>query len=400
MPASRQRSRSPCMALAVMAMMGTCPPCACSRWRMRRVALRPSRPGICTSISTRSTWPARSTASSPLSTSVIRCPIFSSRRRARRWFTGLSSATRMRRPRPSSLGTGGNMGGSKGGASGIDARAASNGDKGRSGPACSCTAASRSGTLKRKVLPSPGALSTAISPCIKMASRRQIVKPRPVPPNWRVVEPSTWAKASKIIACLSAGMPMPVSATASTTRHVSPCSSSMATVTVTPPSRVNLTALPSRLSSTWRSRPGSPLRVRGMPGGTMALSASPFCWALRAIERTLACTSSRRSNGTSSRSSLPASILEKSRMSLTMVSSASAEAFTKAMSSRCWASSVDSSTSSVMPRMPFMGVRISWLMLARNSLLARLAAWADSTARCMASRAARCSLMSMEKPSR
>ena len=27
-----------------------------------------------------------------------------------------------------------------------------------------------------------------------------------------------------------------------------------------------------------------------------------------------------------------------------------------------------------MPRMPFIGVRISWLMLARNSLLARLAA--------------------------
>ncbi len=43
-----------------------------------------------------------------------------------------------------------------------------------------------------------------------------------------------------------------------------------------------------------------------------------------------------------------------------------------------------------------MGVRISWLMLARNSLLARLAASADSTARCMAWRAARCSLMSMK----
>ena len=36
--------------------------------------------------------------------------------------------------------------------------------------------------------------------------------------------------------------------------------------------------------------------------------------------------------------------------------------------------------SSVMPMMPFMGVRISWLMLARNSLLARLAASAASLA--------------------
>ena len=35
-----------------------------------------------------------------------------------------------------------------------------------------------------------------------------------------------------------------------------------------------------------------------------------------------------------------------------------------------------------MPMMPFMGVRISWLMFARNSLLARLAASAASLARC------------------
>ena len=33
-----------------------------------------------------------------------------------------------------------------------------------------------------------------------------------------------------------------------------------------------------------------------------------------------------------------------------------------------------------MPKTPFMGVRISWLMLARNSLLARLAASAASFA--------------------
>ena len=36
-----------------------------------------------------------------------------------------------------------------------------------------------------------------------------------------------------------------------------------------------------------------------------------------------------------------------------------------------------------MPKTPFMGVRISWLMLARNSLLARLAASAASFAFCI-----------------
>ena len=39
-----------------------------------------------------------------------------------------------------------------------------------------------------------------------------------------------------------------------------------------------------------------------------------------------------------------------------------------------------SRASSVMPRMAFMGVRISWLTLARNSSLARLAAFAASLA--------------------
>ena len=33
-----------------------------------------------------------------------------------------------------------------------------------------------------------------------------------------------------------------------------------------------------------------------------------------------------------------------------------------------------------MPMMPFMGVRISWLMLARNALLASLAATAAARA--------------------
>src|ERR1035441_7116187 len=39
-----------------------------------------------------------------------------------------------------------------------------------------------------------------------------------------------------------------------------------------------------------------------------------------------------------------------------------------------------SRASSVMPMMPFIGVRISWLMLASNSLLARLAACSLSRA--------------------
>ena len=51
-------------------------------------------------------------------------------------------------------------------------------------------------------------------------------------------------------------------------------------------------------------------------------------------------------------------------------------------------------TSSVMPMTAFSGVRISWLILARNELFARLAASAASFACCKCSSARFRSLMS------
>ena len=60
MPAARQRSRSPFMAWAVMAMIGMWPPVAASRARIAAVASNPSISGICTSIRTTSNgWPSR-----------------------------------------------------------------------------------------------------------------------------------------------------------------------------------------------------------------------------------------------------------------------------------------------------------------------------------------------------
>ena len=49
-----------------------------------------------------------------------------------------------------------------------------------------------------------------------------------------------------------------------------------------------------------------------------------------------------------------------------------------------------------MPMMPFIGVRISWLMLARNSLLARVAASAASLARTSSRSACFRSVMSVK----
>jgi len=74
--------------------------------------------------------------------------------------------------------------------------------------------------------------------------------------------------------------------------------------------------------------------------------------------------------GDSWRAKRAVTILEKSRMSLSRDSKESAELFTVSRYSRCSSVSAVSSASSVMPMTPFMGVRISWLMFARNSLLA------------------------------
>ncbi len=82
----------------------------------------------------------------------------------------------------------------------------------------------------------------------------------------------------------------------------------------------------------------------------------------------------------SSRVILPDSILEKSRMSLMMPSSDSEAACTLEIRLRCSGSSCVSSASLDMPTIAFIGVRISWLMLAKKMDLAAVAASAASLA--------------------
>ena len=62
-----------------------------------------------------------------------------------------------------------------------------------------------SGTVNQNVLPSPGLLSTPISPPISSTSRCEIASPRPVPPYRRVVEPSACVNGSKSAAARLGG---------------------------------------------------------------------------------------------------------------------------------------------------------------------------------------------------
>ena len=119
-------------------------------------------------------------------------------------------------------------------------------------------------------------------------------------------------------------MPMPVSRTAKrSVTAVSPSSTSryghrdLAVLG-------ELDGVADEVGEDWRRRPGSPRRAAGTSASTSAVSSSPLLWACRASRSQVSSTVRRRSKSSVSSSSLPASILEKSRMSLMIVSSASA----------------------------------------------------------------------------
>src|SRR3989449_574266 len=207
-----------------------------------------------------------------------------------------------------------------------------------------------------------------------------IARPRPEPPCLRVVDPSAWANSSKMWDCAAALMPAPVSLTSKRSVTFCAVSSRPATRITTEPCSVNLIALPTRLVSTWPRRRGSPLTWVARFAGMLQASSSPLAWARSARRSTTSSSVRRRSMSTFSSSSFPASILEKSRRSLMMPSRFWPERCTVSAYLRCALVSPVSSNSSVIPRTPFIGVRISWLILARNELFAWFADSAASRA--------------------
>ena len=153
--------------------------------------------------------------------------------------------------------------------------------------------------------------------------RFEMARPSPVPPNLRVVEPSAWMNAPKMPILLVGGDADAGVADAEAQRDaIAGRGARPSTDSRTSPCSVNLTALPSRLTSTWRSRPASPTHGRPAPAGrrrgrAQALALGGQARPRRASTRAAA----RSSNGDASSSSLPASIFEKSRMSLIRSSS-------------------------------------------------------------------------------
>ena len=62
----------------------------------------------------------------------------------------------------------------------------------------SAASAGLTATSNLNVLPLPGRLCTVMLPPISSTSRRQIAKPRPLPPNRREIEPSIWVNSWNI----------------------------------------------------------------------------------------------------------------------------------------------------------------------------------------------------------
>ena len=242
--------------------------------------------------------------------------------------------------------------------------------------------------MKWNVLPGPSSapsdrsegLSTQIRPPIISTSRALMDRPRPVPPYLRVVEASAWENASKIWLCLSFETPMPVSVTAKWSCISSLSSDSFVTSTATLPAGVNLMALPTRLKIICRRRPASPNRASGTSCCTSQDSSRPFSLPTAPRLCTAALTLSRSPKSTGSISSRPALILEKSRTSLITASSDSADDLTISRYSPCSPERSVSRRKLRHSHDTFIGVRTSWLIVARNALLARSAASASSLA--------------------
>ncbi len=107
---------------------------------------------------------------------------------------------------------------------------------------------------------------------------------------------------------------------------------------------------------------------------------SPLAWAWAPNIRVSSRTTRVRSNGCSSSSRRPASILLKSRMSLTTASRSRPASRTEEAYSCSSPSRSDCSSRSVIPRTAFSGVRISWIIVARNSARAEPASSASARA--------------------
>ena len=173
------------------------------------------------------------------------------------------------------------------------------------------------------VLPRPTVLSRRNCPPIRLTKCREIVSPSPVPPYLRVVDESTCVKLANIVSCFSIGTPMPVSSTEIRNPIESASCDIRSTRSAIPPHSVNLMAFPTRFNKICLSLVGSPRTREATEVDTLPIRLNPFSSARMEYKSTVSATTVRRSNSVLSSVSKPASIFDRSRMSLTRLCRAS-----------------------------------------------------------------------------
>ncbi|MNL14774.1 hypothetical protein D3C87_1357310 [compost metagenome] len=182
--------------------------------------------------------------------------------------------------------------------------------------------------------------------------------------------------------------PIPVSITANDNASRSGVSVFPDTRNASPPTRVNLIALSSRHSRHCASLALSPCKRSGTPGATSTLKSSDLLDALPSNCTRNASTTPRRLKVDGVALSLPACNSVRVRMPLTMRIMSRAEP-----AAVCWYCSSSGSISTVCisssePITPFIGVRNSWVRVARNSSLSwllRASCWLRTSSFCPAS---------------
>ena len=221
-----------------------------------------------------------------------------------------------------------------------------------------------------KVLPSPGLLSTSSLPRINSTRRLVITKPIPVPSI-------TLNSAPRRLNGLnssprrSGDIPGPVSAILIRAR---PCSPREQFILMLPPSLLYLTALLSRFKNTCFNLIASASTSTSLnsAGSNSILILRSF--AMSATQATQPLITFTSDIASIESSILPVSILDKSRISSIKLSRCwPALLIARASDWRCSPRLASYSNNCENPRIAFKGVRSSWLMFERNSVLALLA---------------------------
>mmetsp|Transcript_4728 Transcript_4728/g.13258 ORF Transcript_4728/g.13258 Transcript_4728/m.13258 type:complete len:459 (+) Transcript_4728:1054-2430(+) len=239
------------------------------------------------------------------------------------------------------------------------------------------------GMLNLNTLPFPISLSSHILPPERSTMTLLMDSPNPVPLVSLVSVPSTCSKGRKTFSTSCAGIPRPVSSTSKCSMVSWP--TSVAWLLVPPsdtrmqmePQSVNLTALVHRLMSTCRSRTMSPPHISGMSGCrwyprlSLFLSAMMLTVSITSSMHCLMLTGSASFCPSFTAAAGAASTLEKSNTWFSSAIICWALQRTMDTSSCCSLVSCSSDSSIEQALMAFMGVRSSWLMLARNCALER-----------------------------